>query len=217
MKNTLIQSLIEGLPVDWRKQRSALTCEPATITMGVMAAGAAAAQIQAQQQAQKTGKSVEESRRMEQENVINETRRRATDDYLNQTRMEQDQQSQEEAAVAQKSMDVSKQTQRSVSTSLASAAERGVAGRTVNDIAQDYEFMSNEETGRLKQNQAMANQQHQENLRGMGTQFSNRVADARPYVMQPQKPVDYFGPIFGAGQQTLGTYTQVKAMENRPK
>lgn len=156
--------------------------------------------------ANKNAKAVEEARRIEQENMIMETRRRATDDYLNITRMERDQQFQEEAAVAMKGADISKETRRSVATSTASAAERGVAGRTIDDIAADYDFMANEETGRLKANQAMTNRQHEENIRGAGIDFSNRVADVRPYMKKAIAPVDYFGPAFS----TLGQLGNLK-------
>jgi len=166
-----------------------------------MAVAGAATNVMGQIQAKKTGEMVEEARRIEQENMITETRRRATSDYLNQTRMEQDQQNQEEAAVAVKSRDVVRETTRSIATGDASAAERGVAGRTVDQIASDFDFMSNEETGRLKENQKLANTHHDEAKRGYATQFSQRVADARPYIKQPQKPIDYFGPVFGAGSQ----------------
>lgn len=182
--------------------------------MGVMAVAGAATSIMGQKSANKSAQSVEEARRIEQENMITETRRRATDDYLNQTRLEMEQQSQEEAATAMKGSDVMRETKRAVATSTASAAERGVAGRTISDIAADYDFQANEETGRLKANQALSNRQHAEQIRGYGTQFSNRVADARPYMQKPIAPVDYFGPIFGAGTQVAGNAGVQKAVGN---
>lgn len=181
--------------------------------VAAMAVAGAATNIMGQMQAKKTGEAVEEVQRIEQENVINENRRRTTDDYLNQIRMERDQQAQEEASVAMKSGDVMRETRRSVATGTASAAERGVAGRTIEAIAADYEFMANTETGRLKANQVQANRQHEEEIRGYGTAYSNRIADVRPYIKQPQKPIDYFGPIFGAGAQVasagvkMGSFT----------
>ena len=189
-------------------------CEPVSITMGVMAVAGAAASIKGQRDAKKSGKSVEEARRIEQENMITETRRRATDDYLVETRLEREQQSQEEAAVAMKGADVMKETRRSVATGTASAAERGVAGRTIDDISRDYDFMANEETGRLKYNQTLANRQHDEVIAGYGKQFSNRVADARPYIKKPIAPVDYFGPIFQAGGQLAGNAGVQKGIGN---
>ena len=156
--------------------------------------------------ANKNAEQVEEARRIEQENMIMETRRRATGDYLDQTRMERELQSQEEAAVALKGADIAKETDRSVATATASSAERGVAGRTIDQINADYEFMENEEVGRIKANQAMANRQHAEVIRGYGTQFENRVADVRPYVKRAVAPVDYFGPAF----QAVGQLGQLK-------
>ncbi len=199
--NTLINTFLNG-PTDYRA-RFITTCEPVTVSMGVMAAAGAAASIQGQRQAQKMAKGTEEARRLEQENVITENRRRSTDDYLNQTRLTMEQQAQEEASVAVKSGDVMRETRRSVATGTASAAERGVAGRTIEQIASDYDFQANEETGRLKQNQALANQQHQESLRGLKTQFNNRITDVKPYIPKQQAPVDYAGPLLGAAGTML--------------
>lgn len=172
----------------------------------VGAVGGAVMGVAGSAAANKSAKATEEARRIEQENVIMETRRRATDDYLDQTRMEREQQAQEEVAVAIKGNDVAKETQRSIATGTASAAERGVAGRTVDDIARDYAFQENEEVGRLKANQALANRQHGEVVRGMGTQFENRVADVKPYVKKAVAPVDYFSPVF----QAVGQLGQLK-------
>lgn len=180
-------------------------CEPVTIAMGTMAVAGAATNIYGQFQARDAHNATEEYRRLEQENVIEENRRRATHDYLTQVRMEQTQQQQETESVAQKSYDVGQQARLSVATGMASAAERGVAGRTVDMIAQDFDFMANEESGRLRENQKIANLQHGENVRSFGTEWSNRIAAVKPYVKQPAKPIDFFGPIFQAGAQTLNT------------
>ncbi len=180
-------------------------CEPVSLTMGAMAFAGAGMNIYGQFQARDQHNKVEEFRRLEQENVIEENRRRATHDYLTQTRIEQTQQQQEVESVAQKSVDIQQQASRSIATGMASAAERGVAGRTVDQIAQDFDFMANEETGRLRENQKLANMQHGENIRSYGTEYSNRIAAVKPYIKTPAKQIDWFGPIFQAGAQTLST------------
>ncbi|MBX3301584.1 MAG: hypothetical protein KF693_05150 [Nitrospira sp.] len=170
-----------------------------------MAGASAAMSIKGQMDAASQFNATEEHRRLEQENVIEENRRRSTHDYLTHVRQEQMQQQQEFEMVAQKSVDIQRQADRSIATGMASAAERGVAGRTVDQIAADFDFMANEETGRLKENQKLANQQHSENIRSFGTTYSNRIADVKPYIKTPAKQVDFFGPIFQAGAQTLQT------------
>lgn len=180
-------------------------CTPVMGLMAGLSAVQAGAGIYGQFQAQKQFNATEEMRRQQQEIAIEENRRRATYDYLNNVRLEQTQQSQEEASVAQKSMDVGRQATLNIATANASAAERGVAGRSVDQIAQDFDFMSNEETGRLQLNQKVANQQHQENIRSAGNEYSNRVASIKPYVKTPAKPIDFFGPVFQAGAQTINT------------
>lgn len=201
----LSEQLINGLLSPMVK--SQLTCDPITLTVAGagMAVGGAGMNIYGQFQARDQHNAVEEYRRKAQEDAMEENRRRATYDYLNSTRLEQTQQQQETEAVAQKSMDVAQQATRSVATGVASAAERGVAGRTVDQIAQDFDFMANEETGRIKANQELTNQQHAENIKSYGVEYNNRVASMKPYVKEPAKPIDFFGPIFGAGSQILNT------------
>lgn len=189
--------------------RFVLSCEPVTITMAAMGAAQAGMTIASQYQARDTHNSVEEHRRQQQEVAIEENRRRATHDYITSVRLEQQQAYQEQEAVRQKSMDIERQGDASVATGMASAAERGVAGRTVNQIATDFDFMANEETGRLQENQKIANLQHNENIRAYGSEYSNRVSSLKPYVKTPAAPVDFFGPVFRAGAQTLGTATDM--------
>ena len=204
MPNTLIDTLLHGPSSPLTKYQC--SCMP--LAMGMMAglsAAQAGASIYGQFQAQKQFNATEESRRQQNEIAIEENRRRATYDYLNSVRLEQTQQAQEEASVAQKSYDVQHEATRSIATGDASAAERGVAGRSVEQIAQDFEFAANEETGRIQQNQRQANAQHTENIRSMGNEWSNHVSSIKPYIPQPAKPVDFFGPVFQAGAQTLAT------------
>lgn len=190
--------------------RFALTCDPFTLaaaSMG-MSAGQAGMDIYGQFVQRDTHKAQEEARRIETENAIEENRRRATHDYLTATRLERTQEAQEHASLAQKKMDVFRQTDATIATSIASAAERNVAGRTVDMIASDFEFMADEETGRLKQNQKLADRQHTENIRAQGTEWQNRVTSIKPYIKTPAPQIDFFGPVFkavGQGIQTIGT------------
>lgn len=180
-------------------------CEPVTLTMAGMGVAQAGMNIYGQFQARDQHNSIEEYRRLEQENVIEENRRRATHDYITNVRLEQQQEDQEKAALAQKVVDIQMQADRSIATGMASAAERGVAGRTVDQIAADFDFMANEETGRLKENQKLADLQHGENIQSLGTEYSNRITAVKPYVKRPANQIDFFGPIFQAGAQTLNT------------
>lgn len=212
MRN-LIDNLLNGSVSPC--QRLALTCDPVTMTVaaGGMAAGQAGMDIYGQFQAQKTHNVNEEAKRMQQETVIEENRRRATKDYLTSVRLEQQQQTQEQDAVVQKSFDVKQQSNIAAATGIASAAERGVAGRTVDQIAQDFDTMANEETGRLKANQQVSNQQHGENISSFGNEYYNRVSAVKPYIKQSAAPIDFFGPIFKAGAQTLNTGAATGAFE----
>ncbi len=128
-------------------------CEPVSLSMAAMGVAQAGMNIYGQFQARDVHNQTEEYRRLEQENTIEENRRRTTHDYITNVRLEQQQQDQEKASLAQKVVDVQMQADRSIATGMASAAERGVAGRTVDQIVADFDFLANEESGRLKENQ----------------------------------------------------------------
>lgn len=188
-------------------------CEPVTISMGVMAAAGAATSIAGQSAQKKAGEQMQERQRMAVEDQIAETRRRATSDYLRQMTSERIQQQQEEASVAVKGNDLTRQATKIKGTALASAAERGVMGRTVDQVVSDYDTQADLEIGRIKQNQAAVNLQHDQNRAIMKDQFNQRVSSVKPYVKTPQAPVNYFGPIFGAAAQTIGVGAQTGAFK----
>lgn len=179
-------------------------CEPVSITMGVMAVAGAAASIAGQEKQRSMTNTMEDRKKMAQNDLIAENRRRATKDYLRQVAGEQLQQRQQEEGVAEKSNDIARQARKTVATGLASAAERNVAGRTIDSIVSDYDFQADLEIGRIKENQKLANIQHDRKVSAYGDEFQARATAAKPYQVRPANPVDYFGPIFGAASQTLG-------------
>lgn len=180
-------------------------CEPVTISMGVMAAVGAGLNIAGQSEQNKAAKGMEKNKQAAQADLIEENRRRATKDYLRQVNAEQLQQRQETESVAEKSYDLMRQSRKTVATGMASAAERGVSGRTVDQIASDYNFQADLEIGRIKENQKNANIQHQRKLQGFRDEYDYRASAVKPYTPKPVAPVDYFGPIFGAAAQTVQT------------
>lgn len=142
----------------------------------------------------KNAKKTEEARRIARDQQIAENRRRATNDYLNQVRLEQTAQAQENVALAERTTDIARQRDNTVGTAVASAAERGVDGRTVDQIVQDYHFQSDQESGRLRINQKGRDQQHWTNIQNQDRQYYNRITGTPTYAQQPVAPVDYFGP-----------------------
>jgi hypothetical protein len=93
--------------------------------------------------------------------------------------------------------DLVKQNIQDKGTAVASAAERGVGGRSLDIILADFDFQQSQEVGRLRINQEMKDQQHQENAGAYADQFTARVTAVKPYVPRKMPPVDYFTPIFG--------------------
>lgn len=154
----------------------------------------------------KANKASENQRKNAQDDLIIENRRRATHDYLKQVRLEQLQGLQENEAITEKAFDITKQEIGAAGQARASAAERGVAGNSVETIVNDYEFQQNQEVGRLRQNQAMKDAQHVEVTGGSRDQFDQRVAAVQPYVPRQQPPVDYFGPIFAAASTAAAAF-----------
>jgi hypothetical protein len=167
--------------------------------------GGALGVIGASQQ-NKANAAFENQKKNAQDDLIIENQRRATHDYLRQVRLEQLQATQEAQSVAEQSQDVRKQAAGATGQARADAAERGVAGNSLEMIVNDYEFQQNQEIGRLRQNQEMKNAQHGENIAGFKDQFDQRVAAVRPYIARAQPPVDYFGPVFGV----VSTVAQLK-------
>lgn len=186
-------------------------CEPVSLTMAAVSAGAAVTQIMGAQQAQATGEAEETARKIAQDGLIEENKRRSTEDYLTKVKLEQRAQMEEHEAVAMKGFDIKQQMIKSVGTATASAAERGVEGSTVDSIVSDFEFQANAEAGRIYQSQRNTDAQHTQNLEAARLERHYNNESMQPYIKKQQKPVDYFGPIFGAAAQTLGTGAQVGA------
>ncbi len=194
---------IDSLPHRYR-----LTCEPVSIlaaTSIAASAGGGISSIIGQNTSRQLAKGQQERQRLAVEDQIVQNRRRATDDYLRQVSGEQLRQRQEEEAAVEKSHDIAQGAKQASSTSIASAAERGVSGRTVDQIVSDYQFQEDKEIGRIRTNQQFQNQQHRENLAAYKTQFDQRVSAIQPYVPAVQAPVDYFSPVFGLVGQAAKT------------
>lgn len=178
-------------------------CEPVSITMGVMAAGAAVTSIVGANNARQAAKGTEENRRKSVESQIAENRRRATADYIQTVRDEQLTQRQEEDSVTQKIQDQSFTERAAASTAKVSAAERGVSGQSLALIDADYRYQTDVASSRLQLNQDQANYQHKRNIQNAGAEYNNRASSLTPYIPKPQAPVDYLGPIFQAGGQAM--------------
>ena len=192
----LLSFILEGGPVD-NRLRFRLHCEPMTIIAGTAMAAGAASSIVSANNARQTAKGNENSKKNAQDDVIIENRKRATHDYLREVRLENLQATQETEALTEKANDEAHVTSDAKSTAVASAAERGVAGNSLDQIINDFNFQQNQEVGRLRVNQSMKDQQHLENIAGYGDEFSARASAVQPYVPRAQPPVDYFTPIFG--------------------
>lgn len=164
-------------------------CDPITIAAGTMMAGGAVSSIVAQNNSRQVAKGNENAMKNAQDDVIIENRKRATHDYLRDVRLEQLQSEQENQALTEKSGDLARNTLEAKGTAVASAAERGVAGRSLDTILADFDFQQNQEVGRLRINQQMKDQQHQENAGGYADQFSARVTAEKPYVPARNHPL----------------------------
>lgn len=171
----------------------------------VGAVGGAAMGIIGSRAANKANKAYEDAQKNAQDALIAENRKRATTDYLRQVRLEQLTAQQETEAMAEENLDVKRQTSATSGTAIASAAERGVSGNSLETVLNDYEFQQNQELGRLQMNQSMKDKQHGENIQGYMDQFDYRVGAVKPYIPRQQPPVDYLGPAF----QVLSTGSNI--------
>ncbi len=174
------------------------SCEPVSIGMGVMAAAGAATTIMAQEGQKSAASQVQDQNAKNVDDQITENRRRATQDYLMAVQDEQMAQSQEVQALAEKKVDLNRDERHRAAQATVAAAESGVAGQSLAAIQADYRFQMDSAAAKLGVNQDNANYQHSRNIDAYGVQYKNRATSVQPYQRQPVKPVDYFGPIFGA-------------------
>jgi len=177
---------------------------PMIVSMGVAAASAATS-IAGQVQQQSAQKSYQKNLANASQDQVIETRKRATEDYLRNVRLEQLQSTQEHEAVVEKSGDIAQQTRATSATAVASAAERGVSGRSIDQVIQSYHFQQDTEIGRLRANQTQKDMQHNEQIKGMATQFDQRATSVKPYIPSAVAPVDYFSPILGIASAGMNT------------
>src|ERR1700704_5735085 len=147
----------------------------------MMAAGAATSMIAANN-ARQVAKGNQNAQKNAQDDLIIENRKRATHDYLRDVRLEQLKSEQENESVQEKAGDIAKSTAQAQGTAVASAAERGVGGHSLDMILADFDFQQNQEVGRLRVNQQMQDQQHVENAGGMADEFTARVTAVKPYI-----------------------------------
>jgi hypothetical protein len=178
--------------------------------MGIAAAGAGAS-IAGQSAQSSAAKQVEQQKADAVNEQIVEGRRRATADYIAKVQDEQLIQSQEMQALEEKELDLSKRERHAVAQTNVAAAESGVAGQSLAAIQNDYRLQMDQAAARLGINQEQANYQHTRNIQAYGTEYQNRATAVQPYQKQPVKPVDYFGPIFGAFGQGLNTAVNTQA------
>ena len=174
------------------------SCEPVSLTMAGIAVAGAGASIMGQTQQHSAANQVESQKAAAVNEQITENRRRATEDYIVSVRDEQLVQSQEMQSLAEKKNDLSKKERHAMGSVRVAAAESGVAGNSLAAIENDYRMQMDQAAGRLGINQDNANYAHSRNIEAMGVQYRNRSTAVQPYQKQPVKPVDYFGPIFGA-------------------
>lgn len=190
------------------------TCEPTSLTlasMGVAVAGAGTS-IAGQVQQNSAAKQVERQKAEAVDEQITENRRRATADFLAKVQDEQLQQSQEQQALEEHLGDLKKQERDANSKAIVAAGESGVVGQSLSAIRADYRLQMEQAAARLGINQEQADWQHTRNIQAYGVEYNNRATSIQPYQQQPVKPVDYFGPIFGAVGQSLNTMVNTQAI-----
>jgi hypothetical protein len=163
-------------------------CDPISMTAGtaLLAGEGAAFNIIGQNTTRQLNKHFEDEKKNSQDDLIIENRKRATHGYLRTVRLEQLQQTQETESAAEQSNDIAKPTDATKGQAPASAAKRGVSGRSLDMILSDYEFQQNQEVGRLRQNQDMKNQPYTEEIGGMKDNFDYRVASVKPWFHNPE-------------------------------
>lgn len=189
-------------------------CEPSSILTGVSlaaAAGGAASSVAGQSAQNSAAKAVERQKAEAIDEQIQENRRRATADYLAKVQDEQLRQAQEMQALAEETNDLSKKERDANSKAVLAAGESGVVGQSLAAIQNDYRLQMDQTAARLGINQEQANFQHKRNIDAYGQEYRNRATAVQPYQQQSVRPVDWFGPVFGAFGQGLNTAVNTQA------
>ncbi len=185
-------------------------CEPVSLTaasMGIAAAGAGTS-IMGQRAQNEAASQVEQQKSEAVNEQIQENRRRATADYLAKVQDEMLQEYQEKQRLAEQELDISRKGRAAGASANVAAAESGVSGQSLAAIHADYAFQQEQAKGRLGITQDWANYAHKRQIDAYGVEWNNRATSIQPYQKQPVKPVDYFGPVFGAIGQSLNTGVQ---------
>lgn len=188
-------------------------CEPVSITMAVIAVAGAAASISAQQQAQSAAKKQQMNLSQAHENANIENRRRVTQDYFEDVRLQRKAQGQERTATRENIGQIAEQSSITKATAGAHAAERNVAGATLEQINDDYTAQEERAIGRQRLQQKWRDEQRDETLKNSGRMYTNSIADIKPFMPTPIAPVDYVGPILQGAQGAMGAYSSFRTSQ----
>ncbi len=190
-------------------------CEPTTLLAVTLAVSAASAglSIHGQEQQRKAQNEYQNLLTQANDEQMRQNRDLATRAYLDQANAEHANLAQTRESLATQNFDHQREGAKARGAVLAAAAEGGVAGLSLESILGDFHRQENLFLAKNEQNLLFKEQSVRSNVLNYKNQAEGRIAQVKPYIPSPIKPVDYYGPalsVFGNSADALMRYQAVK-------
>lgn len=183
----------------------------AAIVSVVASAASAGLSVYGQQQQRKV--QVEYQNRFMDANAqqMQENRDLATRAYLDQASAAHTQLSETREATAAANFDKSRQGAEARGATLASAAEAGVYGVSLDGLLADFHRQEDMFRTRNEQNLVFKQQATASQVRGYHSEATSRTNQIKPYLPGPIAPVDYVGPALQVVKDGSAFFMRFKA------
>jgi hypothetical protein len=182
-------------------------CDPVSLSVAVIAVSVASAglSVYGQQQQQKAQVAYQNKLQAANQQQMEQNRDLATRAYLDQANAANAQLAQSREAAAVSNFDASRETLQARGAAIASAAEAGVYGGSLDALLSDFGRHEGMFASRNEANLIYKQQQTAAQVKGYHTEATGRTAGIQPYQPAPVAPVDYFGPALQVVQTGLNT------------
>jgi hypothetical protein len=185
------------------------------VTALAVSAASAGLSVYGQQQQQKAQVKYQNSLQEANQKQMEQNRDLATRAYLDQASAANNQLAQSREAAAAANFDQSRETLQARGAAIASAAEAGVYGGSLDALLSDFGRHEGMFASRNEANLIYKQQQTAAQIKGYHTEATGRAAGIQPYQPSPVAPVDYFGPALQVVQTGVNTGLNYKAAASK--
>jgi hypothetical protein len=181
----------------------------------IATAASAAMSIVGQQQQKKSTEQYQQKLTDANVQQMQENRDMATKAYLDQATAAHTQLAETREATAAANFDESRKANEARGSALASAAEAGVYGVSLDALLGDFHRHEAMFSARNETNLLFKQQQTAKQVSGYYTEAKARTAGVRPIQLGPVKPVDYVGPMLSVVQAGANMGMNIQSGANR--